>query len=199
MGNVTPTVIADLGRFLDRHTDVPEAVAREIVRAASSSLPVDLPPAVDFAGEVLRGQLAVILSACGHTVAAPAPVASTPAPATSTPAPKAEPATSLSVESRRAIFRAAAGPRLEAFADALAGTSVDDEQAIRTIETARTNLPPEASRAAFGFPAGYMTIEARARDLPEMGPSAPPMSKAEAAAEGWKAAFSKAEKRGGAA
>ena len=194
MGNLTPTVISDLGRYLDRHTECSEDVAREVIRAASAGQAVDLPVAIDFAGEVLRGQLVTIL---GVGSVGLSPAAS--APATSTPAPKAEPATSLSVESRRAIFRAAAGPRLEAFADALAATEVSDEQALRTIEAARKNLPPETAMAAFGFPAGYTTVEERARGLPEMGPSAPPMSKAEAAAEGWKAAFSKAERRGGAA
>ena len=193
---VTPTVIADLARFLDLHPECTEDLAREVIRAASAGQAVDLPVAIDFAGEVLRGQLVTIL---GVGSVGLSPAASTPVPARSTPAPKAEPATSLSVESRRTVFRAAAGPRLVAFADALAETSVPDEQALGTIEVARANLPPEATRAAFGFPEGYLTVEERARDLPEMGPSAPPMSKAEAAAEGWKAAFSKATKRGDAA
>lgn len=199
MGNLTPTVIADLGRFLDKHTDCSEDLAREVIRAASAGQAVDLPVALDFAGEVLRAQLAVILSACGHTVVAHAPLASAPAPVATTPERKAEPAAKLSAESRRTVFRAAAGPRLQAFADALAATEVSDEQALSTIETARANLPPEATKAASGLPAGYMTIEERARGLPELGPSAPPLSRAEAAAEGWKAAFSKAENRGGAA
>ena len=191
MKTITPTTIADLGRFLNKHTDCSEDLARKVIRAASSGHAVDLPPALDFAGEVLRGQLTVILG----SAAAPVAAGKSPAAVVSTPS-KRERSIPLPVESRQTVFRAAAGHRLEVFADALAATSVPDEEALRTIEAAKANLPPEATSPA--LPEDYMTIAERASGLPEIGSSfaSSPLSCSERTKAGWQRAFAKAEQSG---
>lgn len=191
MITITPQSIADLGRFLYQHTDCSEKSARSIIRAASAGQPISLPNALDLGGEVLRGQLATIFklipSVAGDAIAAPPLVAS----GASTPAPAEakNPAPAMSFESRRIAFRAIAGPRLEAMADALAATSVSLDEGTRAIQTARANLPPEGRRTP--------TIAERAAGQEEFGGSyEPPSTPKGRAADGWKRAIAAAQAGG---
>ncbi|MCA2378606.1 hypothetical protein ATU3C_17770 [Agrobacterium genomosp. 3 str. RTP8] len=188
MTTITPQAISDLGRFLDRHTEISEADARAMLRAASSGQPITMPDAVDYAGEVLRSQLlSIFRAAAGEAVPTQAvsPAASPEPPASEALAPPAP----MSFESRQIAFRAIAGPRLEAMADALAVTTVSLDEGTRAIQTARENLPPEGRRTP--------TIAERAAGQEEFGGSyevsVPPKSKA---ADGWKKAFATAQAGG---
>lgn len=193
MTTITPQAVADLGRFLDRHTEANETDARAILRAASSGQPISLPDAIDFAGEVLRSQLLAVLPsmALKSDAAAASTAASTTASASPSPS-KAEadnPPVPMSFESRQIAFRAIAGQRLVAMADALAATSVTLDEGTRAIQTARENLPPEGRRT--------QTIAERAAGQAEFGGSyevsVTPKSKA---ADGWKKAFATAQAGG---
>ncbi|CUX08631.1 hypothetical protein [Agrobacterium deltaense] len=191
MSAITPQSISDLSRFLDRHTEISEADARALLRAASSGQPINLPDAIDFSGEVLRGQLAAIFRSipalAGETapVLAVNPIAVPEPPTSEALAPPAP----MSFENRQIAFRAIAGPRLEAMADALAATTVSLDEGTRAIQTARENLPPEGRRTP--------TIAERAAGQEEFGSShEAPVTPKSMAADGWKKAFATAQAGG---
>ncbi len=188
MSAITPQSISDLGRFLDRHTEISEADARAMLRAASSGQPITMPDAIDYAGEVLRSQLlSIFRAAAGEAVPTQAV---SPAASPEPPAPNAVvPSAPMSFESRQIAFRAIAGPRLEAMADALAATSVTLDEGTRAIQTARANLPAEGRRTP--------TIAERAAGQEEFGSShEAPVTPKSMAADGWKKAFATAQAGG---
>lgn len=187
MTTITPQAVADLGRFLDRHTEANETDARAILRAASSGQPIILPDAVDYAGEVLRSQLlSIFRAAAGEAVPTQAV---SPAASPEPPAPNSVVLSAMPFESRQIAFRAIAGPRLEAMADALAATTVSLDEGTRAIQTARDNLPPEGRRTP--------TIAERAAGQEEFGSShEAPVTPKSMAADGWKKAFAAAQAGG---
>ncbi|WP_421404407.1 hypothetical protein [Agrobacterium fabrum] len=193
MTAITPQAVADLGRFLYQHTDCSEKSARSIIRAASAGQPISLPNAVDFGGEVLRGQLATIFklipAVAGDAIAAPPPMAS----ASSTPATAEanNPPAPISSEDRAAAIRAMCGPERADLAASLIATNASVTDAATALRIVNANTP--ASR----FPPGYMTVEERARGENEFGGSyeAPATPKSEAN-DGWRKAFAAAQAGG---
>jgi hypothetical protein len=176
---VTPETIADLGAFLDRHSDCPEDVARAALRDAAAGRLNSLPAATDFAGEVLRAR---IVAAIGGALAA--------TPAETGPGQIAR--TGATFDRVLAFRKAAGDERLLSFADAVASSELPDAAALVLIGKARDDL---LARAA---PPARQTIEQRAAALPEAGGEAValPTGRAEQARASWSKAFDAAAKAG---
>lgn len=182
----TPEAIDSLARFLDQHTFLPEEDCRALIRDAAAGLPITLPDAGDFAGEVLRAKLANIFRALVAEPAAP------PDLKQNVPTHAAPPVASLpelTGDARAAAIRAMAGSDLAAVAEALVATSATMSDAHTVIMVARSQITASA-------PPKYPSIAERHAGQVEIGGSFEPrMSRSETANTGWKKAFASAERK----
>lgn len=189
--NATPEAIDRLARFLDQHTFLPEKDCRALIRDAAAGLPITLPDAGDFAGEVLRAKLATIFSALASEPTSatvevrqnvPAHTApSAPSPAASLP--------EMTGDARAAAIRAMAGPDLAAVAEALVATNA-------TMSDAHTVIMVVRAQIAASAPPKYLSIAERHAGQVEIGGSFEPrMFRSETVNVGWKKAFASAERK----
>ncbi|KNY18256.1 hypothetical protein AKG11_03755 [Shinella sp. SUS2] len=188
--NADAELIDSLARFLDQHTNLPEEACRTLIRNAAAGQPISLPDAYDFAGEVLRAKLDVLLTALAPKAAKPHPVVVQSAPALATPPAQATPPDNalpdLTGEARAAAIRAMAGSDLSAMAEVLIAGSASVSDAHAAFKIARSQQLR---------PSHIPSIAERAASQIEMGPAdfTGFTSAADRKEAGWKKAFAKAE------
>lgn len=188
--NANGEAIDSLARFLDQHTFLPEEDCRALIRDAAAGLPITLPDAGDFAGEVLRAKLATIFSALASEPTSATAEVKQNVPANTAPSAPS-PAASLpemTGDARAAAIRAMAGPDLAAVAEALIATSA-------TMSDAHTVFMIARAQVAASAPPKYLSVAERHASQVEIGGSFEPrMSRSETANAGWKKAFASAER-----
>lgn len=142
-----------LARFLDRHTSITREDASIIMRAIASGDAIVLPEAIDWAGEIIRTQLSIILPLAAPK--APIPVGQPTRASQAVVRSGAQ--TDYQRRVRKAkIIQGSAGR--EALAEALIASSLPAEQALAILHSSPVAAFPTlevVSTAAGGFGPHY--------------------------------------------
>lgn len=164
---VDDALLEAISSYVETYSGLDGPEAREGVRQFFAGETTFLPVALSPEGEAVRAGLMARLS----------PVAGVTGGASS-----ARPEPAMTQETRAVLFRAMAGPRLLAFADALTATGTSIEEGKAAIAIAQANLPPERPAVP--------SVAERATGQVEFGGGAfDRVSPAEQAKAGWRQAF----------